>query len=376
MRTVSAGMQAHLDGVSTTLAMGWKLHLVNGTLMGFTTADKDASIDLSVLGDTDGAITYLHTSAFDRSDFQQRSGMSVSNTDVFAILNADQITDADLRAGVYDHANVKVFLYNYEDITMDPVALVHGQLSDVTFKDNSAVAELRDIIDRYNVTKIVELYTHDCLADLGDGRCRVQLDPPVWLPNSGAEQSLDGDASSATDESPASFNMVKPTVFNDRYFRVIIGGVTGGSEPAWNTGLGSLTTDGTVTWEAVEALQVTGTILTVTDQANFTILSATDAVTGFFDQGVLTWTGGNNTGVPKTDVKVYTNVGSPDELTIELYLPAPFTLQAGDTFTMTAGCDKGLETCVFKFLNRLNFRGHGVFIPGDDFRFRTPDAPS
>lgn len=43
----------------------------------------------------------------------------------------------------------------------------------------------------------------------------------------------------------------KPTVGNGRYYVAIVGGVSGGSEPTWNTTPGSTTTDGTITWVAV-----------------------------------------------------------------------------------------------------------------------------
>jgi hypothetical protein len=374
-------MQAHLDGPATTLAMGWKLKLTDGTLRGFTTGDKTVSIDLTDLGDTDGPVTYEHTSAFERTDFQHRSGLSVANMDVIAILNSGQITSADLRAGIYDFTNIKLFIYNYEDLSpeMGQIALVHGQLSEVKFEDNIAVAELRDIVDLYNITKIVELYTHDCLADLGDFRCRTQMIPPDWAAGLQVEEPLIGDAQPPADFSPDAVNLVKPTVFNGFYFKAVQPGFTDTVEPSWVTTIGAITTESggsspEVSWEAIHALVFSGTVLAVTDQRNITISYGGFAPPGYFDQGVFTWTSGNNLGVPKAEVKSFLSVGSPDDPTVQLYLPAPFTINVGDAFTLKAGCDKSLEACVNKFFNRMNFRGFGVFIPGDDWRFRAPDA--
>ena len=39
--------------------------------------------------------------------------------------------------------------------------------------------------------------------------------------------------------------------------------------------------------------------------------------------------------------------------------------QPGDTFTVTAGCDKRFATCRSKFDNQLNFRGF-PHLPGND----------
>ncbi len=42
---------------------------------------------------------------------------------------------------------------------------------------------------------------------------------------------------------------------------------------------------------------------------------------------------------------------------------------AGDTFTLTAGCDKRLATCRDRFANALNFQGF-PHMPGNDVVMR------
>jgi uncharacterized phage protein (TIGR02218 family) len=42
------------------------------------------------------------------------------------------------------------------------------------------------------------------------------------------------------------------------------------------------------------------------------------------------------------------------------------TLEIGDAFVVTAGCDKHLSTCRDRFANAINFRGF-PHIPGNDF---------
>jgi uncharacterized phage protein (TIGR02218 family) len=48
--------------------------------------------------------------------------------------------------------------------------------------------------------------------------------------------------------------------------------------------------------------------------------------------------------------------------------PAP-----GDAILLTAGCDKRLETCRYKFSNALNFQGF-PHVPADDWLMATPSA--
>jgi len=108
---------------------------------------------------------------------------------------------------------------------------------------------------------------------------------------------------------------------------------------------------------------VSGSISTVTDAITFTAtISATLAVTGWFNDGVLTWTGGDNSGY-KSVVGEYSRVGSTG--TFVLLLPPGQTLDVGDTFSVKSGCDKEFDTCALKFANRVNFKGFPHLL-GDD----------
>ncbi|MFQ6548836.1 DUF2163 domain-containing protein [Aestuariibius sp. 2305UL40-4] len=57
---------------------------------------------------------------------------------------------------------------------------------------------------------------------------------------------------------------------------------------------------------------------------------------------------------------------------VELWAPLRAEVKEGDRLTITAGCDKRVETCKFKFDNFLNFRGFPD-IPGEDWLISTPD---
>ena len=48
-----------------------------------------------------------------------------------------------------------------------------------------------------------------------------------------------------------------------------------------------------------------------------------------------------------------------------LFLPMPFAIEAGDSYHLTWGCDKKLETCRDRYDNIVNFRGE-PFVPGMD----------
>jgi uncharacterized phage protein (TIGR02218 family) len=70
---------------------------------------------------------------------------------------------------------------------------------------------------------------------------------------------------------------------------------------------------------------------------------------GWFDQGTITFTAGENAGVMRT-VKSY----APG--LFKLSLPLPAVPAPGDTFNAYAGCDRCQVTCDVKFNNKPNFR--------------------
>lgn len=119
-----------------------------------------------------------------------------------------------------------------------------------------------------------------------------------------------------------------------------------------------------------------GTVAAVTSARQFsTDLGAatvrlTPATTGappdaYFAGGLLTWTTGANAGLAM-EIKGYTAASQ----TIELSLPMPFAVIAGDAFSAVTGCDKTFAVCKTKFGNTVNFRGE-PHVPGND-RLFTP----
>lgn len=83
----------------------------------------------------------------------------------------------------------------------------------------------------------------------------------------------------------------------------------------------------------------------------------------WFDRGTLTFTSGENDGL-SFEVKSHRIQGSTVVLTF--WLTAIFPIEDGDTFEVTAGCDKTFASCKAKFGNAVNFRGF-PHMPGNEF---------
>lgn len=100
-----------------------------------------------------------------------------------------------------------------------------------------------------------------------------------------------------------------------------------------------------------------GTVSSVTDALTFDTDVA--AAADYYALGQIEFTSGNNDGLI-LEIKSNNISGL-----MGLFLPSPYAVEAGDTFTITRGCDKSPVTCQSVFSNILNFRGE-PFTPGSD----------
>jgi uncharacterized phage protein (TIGR02218 family) len=107
----------------------------------------------------------------------------------------------------------------------------------------------------------------------------------------------------------------------------------------------------------------TGAIGAVIDARRFTATGLAGFASGWFTRGLVRFTSGAANG-QRAEVREHRLSGAI--ATLDLWVPARLPLTAGQTFEVTAGCDKHLATCRGKFGNAVNFRGF-PHMPGNDF---------
>lgn len=354
-RIVPAALASHIAGTTTSLSSGLKIKRTDGVVIALTDSDIDFTLDL---GDGDGARVYKAATAYGRSEFDARAGLTVDNMNVVGMLDAAAITDTDLRAGRFDFAEVTVFLVNRAVPADGTIRAATGWLGEVRLLDYGHETEIRGLAQALTQA-IVDIVRPDCPADLGDSRCQVRLDPPTWAATTAYTVRQPADA--------ATGHVVKPVTQNARQFKCTTAGTSGASEPSWNTTVGGTTSDGSAVWTTILALSQAGTVATVTDLRQFT---ATGVSLGadHWTEGLVKWLTGLNAAL-NMEVKTDSGAGA-----LTLILPMPFAIQVGDTFKVQAGCRKRLlEDCVAKFDNAENFQGF-AFVPGIDVTFGYPDA--
>lgn len=107
----------------------------------------------------------------------------------------------------------------------------------------------------------------------------------------------------------------------------------------------------------------TGAILVAHSARKFTVSGLSGFAHDFFSRGLMTFTSGPADGL-KIEVKAHATTSAA--VTIELWSEAEGPPAVGDTFRITAGCDKRFETCKARFGNGVNFRGFPA-MPGNQY---------
>lgn len=148
----------------TTPATCWKVTRRDAVVEGYT--DHDA--DLIVSG-----VTYLSAVGYVSSAIERGSDMQADNQELRGIIDNENISDDDLRAGIYDGARVELLLVNWSTQALVSTLLV-GHLGNVSIAENEYTVELKSI-EAELAKPIGRISSLRCDADLGDSRCKYTL---------------------------------------------------------------------------------------------------------------------------------------------------------------------------------------------------------
>jgi uncharacterized phage protein (TIGR02218 family) len=106
MRTdIPPALQTHLETRETTLAWCWRITRLDGVVLGFTNHDRTLSFDST---DFEASTGFLGT------EIESQLGMTVDNMDVYGAVDSVKIIESDIEAGLFDGAEIEVFLVNWE----------------------------------------------------------------------------------------------------------------------------------------------------------------------------------------------------------------------------------------------------------------------
>jgi uncharacterized phage protein (TIGR02218 family) len=164
-----SGLADHLALGATTVCHAWALERADGVVMGFTDHDGDLAFE---------GIRFLAGTGLTAGALQQVTGLAVDNAEVAGALSDAGIREADIRAGRFDGAEVRLWLVNWADVGQRMLRF-RGSLGEVVQQDGAFRAELRGLTEALN-RPMGRIIQPGCDAVLGDARCRVDLTGPDW----------------------------------------------------------------------------------------------------------------------------------------------------------------------------------------------------
>lgn len=168
MKELPNALSAHLAGGETTTARCWRLLRGDGTVLGFTDHDRTLVVEGTDCAPTFGA---------DGGEMPARLGAQVETGEILGFLDSDAIAEDDILLGRYDGARVETWLVNWA-APEQRLLLRVDTIGEIVREDGIFRAELRSPQQGLNVTR-GRLYQGLCDAELGDARCRVDLDLPA-----------------------------------------------------------------------------------------------------------------------------------------------------------------------------------------------------
>ena len=168
-RYVPPALQAHLDSGTTTTTLLLKITPLSPDYppVGVTALDRDVEYDDGE-GDSSGVVYHAAVGMVPK-EIRQSLSMAVDNTE-FQHLLAEYplaLSEEDVVAGVYDFADFRLMLVNYEDLTMGHVELMRGQLGQMRVENGMAFWTEQTSMVKQLKQSIVEKDSLTCRATFG-----------------------------------------------------------------------------------------------------------------------------------------------------------------------------------------------------------------
>ncbi|MBU2582773.1 MAG: DUF2163 domain-containing protein [Alphaproteobacteria bacterium] len=170
MKDIPAGLRASLDSGVTTLCWCWRVTRRDGVAMGFTDHDRDIVFDNT---------SFEAAAGFTASEINESVGLGVDNLEVTGALSSEKLAEADLAAGFYDDAAVEIFRVDWSE-PANRILMRTGSLGEVSRAGTIFKAEVRGLAHYLQQPK-GRLYQYTCDADLGDNRCKIDLNQAAYL---------------------------------------------------------------------------------------------------------------------------------------------------------------------------------------------------
>lgn len=168
MRLVTDEMRDHIHSEVSTLCTCWRLERTDGVVYTWTDHDDDIVYDGEI---------YLSAEhgGFDSSALVTSLGLSASNLELVGFMGKS-INKAEITAGLFDAAELSVFMLNWMEPGHGTVHIRNGTLGEVRTADtNIYTVEMLGLQQQYRQI-VGEVYSPECRANFCDARCGLKIE--------------------------------------------------------------------------------------------------------------------------------------------------------------------------------------------------------
>jgi uncharacterized phage protein (TIGR02218 family) len=161
MKSIPIALQSHYDGDATTTCLLTRIETKDGTVLGFTDLDADLIYD-----DGDGDVTYRADNGFTPSRLQASADTAVDNAELEGVVSESGITMAQIRAGLFNRARVRIYRVNYLDLSQGHEIVAAGTAGETKFSASGWKTEFRSLTQQLR-QPLSPAYSIDCRAQFG-----------------------------------------------------------------------------------------------------------------------------------------------------------------------------------------------------------------
>lgn len=164
MKTIPSALAGHLAGRVTTCACCWIVTRRDGVNLGFTDHDRTLTVESVVCQPENGLGATAMTGG---------PGLATGGGEVEGSLSGPALASADLDAGLWDGAEVRVYLVNW-NASDEPLLMRRAHIGEVVRTGDAFRAELRGLAHLLEARR-GRVFSRTCDADVGDSRCGIDL---------------------------------------------------------------------------------------------------------------------------------------------------------------------------------------------------------
>ena len=173
MKTIDANLTTHLAQTVTTLATIWRITREDDVSFFFTDHDQDLEFPVG------SGTMYKASTGYNRTALAVNAQLSVDNLDIEGIYADAGIDETELRAGLFDYADVEISMVNWSDLSQGELKLKKGRLGEVQISTQGFyTAEVRGLTQQLSQT-MLQIYQPECRVDLGSPECGIPILPDI-----------------------------------------------------------------------------------------------------------------------------------------------------------------------------------------------------